>query len=239
MKLSLIIILLIHLISITATRYDCDQKGISCGCGFKNVDINEQSNNPEEAIPYSWSMMVSIQYDCTGNGDPHTHCCSGIILNDRHILTAARCFNSTLVNPDNMTIAASIHSLSQYCPTIRAVEKVFIHPDWTSTNEAMHNIAILRLAEPLNFSTDFILRQACFPSRMNSLVDIENNTPLAVVGWRVLSSSSENTDKVIQQMIVHRLDSNDSLCARSIDDDEVLFCAGRYGGLSNIFIYSM
>jgi secreted trypsin-like serine protease len=241
MKLSLIKIFLIYLISITlctATRYDCDQRGIPCGCGFKNVDINEQSNSPEEAIPLSWSMIVSIRYDCTANGDPYTHCCSGTILNDRHILTVGSCFNSTLL-PDNITIAASIHSLSQNCQTIRVVEQVSIHPDWTPTNRAMHNIAILHLAEPLDFSTDFILRQACLPSRMDTPVETEDNTTLVVVGWSVLSNSNDNTDRVLQQMVVHHFDSNDSLCARSADDNELLLCAERDGGLSNLFVYSI
>ncbi|CAF4428763.1 unnamed protein product, partial [Adineta steineri] len=71
-----------------AIRYDCDNRNRSCGCGFKNVEINEENNNPEEAIPYSWSMIVSIRYDCKQNGDPSTHCCSGTILNNRYVLTA-------------------------------------------------------------------------------------------------------------------------------------------------------
>jgi secreted trypsin-like serine protease len=241
MKLQLIKILAIQLVSITlciAIRYDCDKRNVTCGCAFKHVEINEENNNPEEAIPYSWSMVVSIRYDCNRNGDMSTHCCGGTILNDRYILTAARCFdptdNSSLLS-GNITIAASVHSLSQNCQTIRVVDDIFIHPNWTTMDEAMHNIAILRLAEPLDFHTDFIISPACFPSRMNTAVEIMPNTKLAVVGWSVFSNSGNNTDQVLQQLIVYPIDYNDSLCARSVGDSELLFCAGRDGGLSNLF----
>jgi V8-like Glu-specific endopeptidase len=237
MKLRLFEILVIHLISITlciTIRYDCDSRDISCGCGFKNVDINEESNYPAETIPYSWSMVVSIRYDCQQNGDSSTHCCGGTILNDRYILTAARCFdptdNSSLLS-GNITIAASIHSLSQNCQTIRVVDQIFIHPNWTSFDEAIHNLAILRLAEPLDFDTDFIIRQACFPSRVNTAVEIMENKTLAVVGWSVFDSAGNVTSQVLQQLIVYPNDDNDSLCARSVNDSKQLFCAGRHAGL--------
>jgi secreted trypsin-like serine protease len=184
-----------------AIRYDYNKRNISCGCDFKNVEINEENNSPEVAIPYSWSMMVSIRYNCHQNGDPLTHCCGDTILNDRYILTASRCFdptdNSALLS-GNITIAASIHSLSQNCQTIRIIDQLFIHPNWTSTDEAMHNIAILCLAEQLDFNTDLIIRSACFPCRMNTFVKIMDNTTLAVVGWSVFSNSDDNMDQVLQ-----------------------------------------
>ncbi|CAF1358256.1 unnamed protein product, partial [Adineta steineri] len=212
-----------------AIRYDCDNRNRSCGCGFKNVEINEENNNPEEAIPYSWSMIVSIRYDCKQNGDPSTHCCSGTILNNRYILTAAGCFNSTDNSSfvsDNITIAAGIHSLSQSCQTIRAVNDIFIHPNWTSTDEAMNNIAILRLDEPLDFKTDFILSSICFSSQMDTSVEIMPNSTLAIAGWNVFDNLDNNIDQVLKQLTVYPShDYNDSFCPRSVNESEFLFCA--------------
>jgi secreted trypsin-like serine protease len=232
MKLQLARILIIQFISITccvAIQYDCDNRNVSCGCGFKNVEIHEENNNTEDVIPHSWSMMVSIRYDCHETGDPSTHCCGGTILNDIYILTAASCFNSSdnssLVS-GNITIAAGIHNLSQKCQTIRVVDQIFIHPDWTPDDEAMHNIAILRLAEPLDFKIDYLIGPACFPSRMDN--SSEDNSTLTVIGWNI----SENSDRVLQQLVVYPIGYNDSHCAESVNGSTLLFCAGRQEGLS-------
>lgn len=238
MKLQFFIIYLINITLCMSLRYECDKEDISCGCGFKNVEINEQNNSTEDAIPYSWSMMVSIRYDCYQNGDPFTHCCSGTILSDRYILTGAGCFNSednsSLIS-GNITVAAGIHDLSQNCQTIRVVDKLFIHPNWTQSDEAMHNIAILRLAEPIDFKSDFIARKACSTFRMNTSEEIKDNTNLVVVGWNVLNNLNNSLNQILQQMSVYPNDFNNSICARSADDNKIFICAGNHGGLSNFF----
>ncbi|CAF1029212.1 unnamed protein product [Adineta ricciae] len=225
MEWRLKLILLVNVALCSAIRYECEKSNVSCGCAFKNVEVGDDL---EEAIPYSWSMMVSIRYDCRQNGNSSTHCCAGTILNERYILTAARCFdpaeNSSL-SAENITIAANIHRLSQNCPTIRTVERTFLHPNWSATNEALHNIAILRLAEPLDFQTDFTLSSACLPSQMNTSVEMISNTSLVVVGWSVLSNTEEN----LQQLTVYPIDFNDSMCSRASNDPKLSFCAGRYG----------
>lgn len=240
MKRLWIEILFLYLMSTTlciATRYDCDRRDISCGCGFKNVNFDEDRDHPVEAIPYSWSMMASIRYDCDGNGDPTTHCCVGTILNDRYILTTARCLqslNQSTLLSGNMTIAAGIHRLSQVCPSVRVVDQWVIHPDWTSSNEVMHDIALLRLAEPLDFYTDFIIRKACFPFPMSRSLEMTNGTDLVAVGWDALNQSGEDTDKVLQQVIVQPINSNDTSCATLVTDDQLFICVGRYGNRSNL-----
>ncbi len=109
---------------------------------------------------------------------------------------------------------------------------MYIHPDWTSPDDTVHDIAILRLTEPLDFKTDFIISQACLPSRMNSSVEMMGNTTSVVVGWNVLSNSTDNISEVLQQLSVYPIDYNDSLCAESVADRKLLFCVERYGGLA-------
>ena len=220
-----------------ATRYDCDRRDIPCGCGLTNVDVNENRDHPVEVIPYSWSMMASIRYDCHGNGDPTTHCCVGTILNDRYILTTARCLqslNQTTLLSGNLTIAAGIHRLSQVCPSVRVVNQWRIHPNWMSSNEVMHDIALLHLAEPLDFYTDLIIRKTCFPLPMSSSLEMQNHTDLVAVGWDALDPSSRDTDKVLQQMIVQPINSNDTSCERLVTDNQLFICVGRYGNRSNV-----
>lgn len=236
MKRLLIEISFLYLISATLClthQYNCDHGNISCGCGLKNVDLRDDNDHPVEAIPYSWSMMVSIRYDCLGNGDSTTHCCVGTILNDRYILTTARCLKSRLL-PGNITIAAGIHRLSQHSPSVRVVDQWFIHPNWTSNDAVIHDIALLRLAEPLNFHTDFIIRKTCFPFPMNTALPMKNRTNLVAVGWSAWNQSNDNINKVVQQMNVHVMNSSDAFCARSVANDQLFICTGRYADQANV-----
>jgi hypothetical protein len=58
---------------IPLTTYQCNRDEVQCGCGRRNVQFSQSHDN--EAVPYSWSMIVSIRL----NGE-NKHLCSGTIL---------------------------------------------------------------------------------------------------------------------------------------------------------------
>ena len=193
MEVSLRTILLIQLVSFSVTlRYECDQRNVSCGCGFKSAEINSTSVGLERAIPYSWSMLVSVRID-------GTHRCTGTLLSDLHVLTAASCFSPN--ESRNVTIAAGIHRLDQPCQTVRRVDQLNIHPNWSIADGLGNNLALLRLAAPLEFKKEVLISAACLPSTT------ESNATLAVVGW------NHPAEQVLQQMFVYASDSNESECA--------------------------
>ena len=224
MKVVLRLFLFTALVGISAAlRYECDQRNVSCGCGFKNTEINLDSATIGSAIPYSWSMVVSIRFDCRGINDPHTHCCTGTLLNDLYVLTAASCFppneNISVVSR-NVTIVAGVHRLDQQCQTVRRIDRISIHPNWTNGPGRLgQNMALLRLADSLDFDMEVLISPTCLPSITNT------NTTLALVGW------NHPEEQVLQQMSVYATESNGSECARETNSSDArVLCVHRAEG---------
>ncbi|CAM4814297.1 unnamed protein product [Rotaria magnacalcarata] len=219
--------------------YRCSKNNTLCGCGFNNVALTTtRIVGGEEAIPYSWSMIVSLRYDCLNNGNFTTHCCGGTILNSYYILTAAHCvdkINLSSVLSQNITIAAGIHNLTEINQTIRRVDQIFIHSEYAGQQDLFKNdIAILHLSEPLDLDTNPFITQTCRPLRMNSSENImaypSNGSRLAVVGWSAANRPANIIPQLLQQLYIRTIHHNDSTCARSIGHVTVQFCGGVYDG---------
>jgi secreted trypsin-like serine protease len=144
-------ILLLFLIGIffgQAKEFKCDTK-LSCGCSKTNVEFSEHIVNSEQSIPYSWSMIVSIQYDFLNDGNSYTHICEGTILTDSFILTSANCVEKILkyVKENKISILTDISQRSK-------IDEIFIHPKWNSSfNQYENDIALLHLSQPLTSIT--------------------------------------------------------------------------------------
>jgi hypothetical protein len=227
---SLLLLVSINVL-IDAEHFKCNKK-LSCGCGKSNVEINARIINGEEAVPYSWSMIISLRYDFLDNGNSFTHVCGGTILTDSYILTAASCFDR--INGDvklaNITIAAGIHKRSQPRQIIRDVDEIIIHPNWTDQrNRYEHDIALLHLSEPLDFQMNPFLTRTCLPLQLNTSETLMKYPPvgtsLAVVGWGRSVFYGDDSD-ILRQTIVSLIEHNDAKCADIVTDPNSQFCAG-------------
>ena len=179
-------------------------------------------------------MIVSIQYR-SSNG----HFCGGSILDDSHILTAAHCVDS--VSSDELRIAAGIYSLTETFPTIRSVDAIYIHPNWSSTSrERRNDIALLHLSEPLDFANDRFVRRTCVPDSQSTTSLVEypaNRTRLAVIGWGTTrSGDSDSAPDLLQQAEVFLIHHTDPTCSRSLYDVEKQFCAALDEGGKGEFV---
>ncbi|CAF4369257.1 unnamed protein product [Rotaria socialis] len=233
-----ILLLVFIWVPFVTSYYECNQRLVLCGCGLKNVEMNVHIANGEDAVPHSWPMIVSLRYDCLNNGNVSTHCCSGTILSDSYILTAAHCvenINESSLLLGKITIATGIYSRSQQCQTIRKVDQIFIHPNWTAhVNGFRNDIAILHLTESLDFSTNLLIARTCLPSQSNSTNDITkyppSNSSLVVIGWNFRTTLNSTARDILQQATLISIHHNHSSCAASINHIETQFCAGRYEG---------
>ncbi|CAF3640962.1 unnamed protein product [Rotaria socialis] len=233
-----ILLLVFIWVPFVTSYYECNQRLVLCGCGLKNVEMNVHIANGEDAVPHSWPMIVSLRYDCLNNGNVSTHCCSGTILSDSYILTAAHCvenMNESSLLLGKITIATGIYSRSQQCQTIRKVDQIFIHPNWTAhVNGFRNDIAILHLTESLDFSTNLLIARTCLPSQSNSTNDITkyppSNSSLVVIGWNFRTTLNSTARDILQQATLISIHHNHSSCAASINHIETQFCAGRYEG---------
>ncbi|CAF3960025.1 unnamed protein product [Rotaria sp. Silwood1] len=218
--------------------YECIQEALSCGCGYHDVVINPLYVDGEEAIPFSWSMIVSLRYNCSQNGSSIHHCCSGTIITDSYILTAAHCVNRLQNSSlENVTIAAGIHQLSDERPIIRNVDKIFIHPNYLEmADNLIHDIAIVHLSEPLDLGMNLYLARTCRPPRLERPEDAmdypSNGTTLIVTGWDHFSDGNDVLDE-LQQVTIYSIHHNQSTCANTIHNNLMQFCAGIYDSSNN------
>ena len=164
------------------------------------------------------------------------HYCGRSILSESFILTAAHCddnFSPGAVAGIN--IVAGIHYLSERNPVIRQVDQIYIlHPNWSRDNPLLSNeIALLHLAEPLNFSAHPFLTRTCLP-RMDSSKDVTKypptNTTLVAIGWGLQLEDNILPPQMLQQVTLHALPHTYLPCRDAIKDVPVQFCAALYEG---------
>jgi secreted trypsin-like serine protease len=223
-------IVLVLLLTSTASSvtYDCDNQAARCGCGYYDVVTNSRIVGGEEAYIYSWSMIVSMQDRST-----NTHFCGGSILSDSYILTAAHCVHNE--TPDGIRIAAGIYNLTESSPTIRHVDAIYIHPDWSSSSGDYRNdIALLHISEPFDFVNDPLVHRTCVPDIQSPANLVEypaNRTRLAIVGWGdTIMGDGSSAPQNLQQTEVFLIHHTDPICNRSLYDIEKQFCAALYEG---------
>ncbi len=136
-----------------------------------------------------------------------------------------KCVSNPIKSHD-ITIAAGIHSLSQYIPPIRTVAQVFIPEDYKNDATHFHDIAILRLEYPLELKTQPTFSKTCLSNirPFNSLDDVS----LVSVGW-LHSIVEENAPNTLQQVSIKSISNSNSACFNSIYDDTYQFCSGLMG----------
>jgi secreted trypsin-like serine protease len=185
----------------------------------------------KDSLQYSWSMVVSIRYDCHCKDDLTTHCCSGIIVSESYILTTADCIDNFR---NDITIAAGIYNRTESEQIIRKVDQIIIHPNWTNDRDTIkYNIALLHLSNPLDFTVNKHITRACSLTYLNLSEDVlkylSDNSRLWVLEW---NSTGKNVDDItsanLQQTELSLVSHNDPICNGLIYDAEQQFCARFY-----------
>ena len=214
----------------TPVFYQCDRNS-TCGCGSTPVVLTpSRIVGGEEALDYSWPMVVSLRFR---NADEHD--CGGTILSESYILTAAHClrgYESGLVS--DVTIAAGMTNLLDWKQIQRSVDRVYLHPRYSSFfGNYRNDIAVLHLNQSLPIESTLFLTKSCIhrvdPPALGSQY-IKNGTRLTVIGWGTTQSGVSYTPDTLRQVELFAIDNEEPGCARSIQDPELQFCAGLVEG---------
>jgi secreted trypsin-like serine protease len=208
--------------------YRCFQNKFQCGCGRRNVVLSPSALvRSENALPYSWSMIVSIRI-----GTNNQHICSGTILEDSYILTAAHCLKNR--SSKDITIEAGMYYRSENGAIIRQVDHIYIHPNYAvHSNLYMNDIAILHVSLPFDIDDDRNISRTCLPSinsqSMNAKKYLSNGTRLAISGWDITHMLRFPRSQILQQAEIYVIGGKNSNCSVSDNERQLQFCAGRYG----------
>jgi secreted trypsin-like serine protease len=183
-------------------------------------------------------MIVSIRI-----GGNNQHLCSGTILQDSYILTAAHCLTNRSLQ--EITIEAGMYYRSESDAKIRQVDRIYIHPNYTvQSNIYVNDIAILHLSLPLDTDYDQNTPRTCLPSNNNQPINtikyLSDGTRLVIAGWDITNPSGVPRPQILQQAEVYVIDGNNLDQSVSGNQHRHQFYAGRYGNdAGNILMFKI
>ncbi len=184
----------------------------------------------EDVVENSWSMIVSLRLNGT-----ESHRCGGTILSTSYVLTAAHCLRQiSTADPAGITIAAGMTNRSDPLQIVRHVDRVYMHPNYTSIpGDTRHDIALLHIDQPFLFESNSNVSKICVhridpPLATNQYP--KSGTPLSIIGWGTLHSGDSSIPEILQQVQVFAIDNEAPICLNSINNTEIQFCAGLLEG---------
>jgi secreted trypsin-like serine protease len=215
---------------VSSVFYSCDRNA-DCGCSKTNADLNKIVGG-ESAVDSSWGWAVSLRRISTNE-----HFCGGAIISPLHIITAAHCLKSFLDIPRNVKVVVGINRLNDTRSSMaqeRSIVRAFSHPAFDDDSNA-NDIAILRLNQSLNISNEKGTARLCLAHVIPT--NTANNYPipdssLIGIGWGLLKSEDETipSDQHLQQVTLKAISAEHRMCATSLNNRQLQFCAGVIGG---------
>jgi hypothetical protein len=150
------------------------------------------------------------------------HHCGTVILTERFVITAAHCTYGR--NSSQLTICAGNHRLSETCRQKRNIDRIIQHPNYIHVG-LKNDIALLRLATPLNMS-DPAVRRVCLPHRSVDPYDYPPaGTNVIAIGWGRLSTQGPLSDE-LNQVTFNVLDASTDKCYYA-EDSRTQLCASE------------
>ncbi|XP_054422116.1 plasma kallikrein [Pteronotus mesoamericanus] len=168
-----------------------------------------------------WPWQVSLQVKLTAQ----KHVCGGSIIGDRWVLTAAHCFNG-LSYSDIWRIYGGILNLSEITneTSFSQIKEIIIHQNY-SISENTHDIALIKLEAPLNY-TEF-QKPICLPSKEDTNMIYTN---CWVTGWGFTKEKGE-IQNILQKVKIPLITNEE--CQKRYRDYEItkqMICAGYKEG---------
>ena len=111
------------------------------------------------------------------------------MISDRYVLTAAHCVSDSdtlkAKDPKHLGIGYGneVNLIDIYNHGRVKIDKIFVHPLYNvSTKDTTHDIAIVRLEEPINFDSENTVRPACLLQE-NLNEKMKNYGHVTGTGW--------------------------------------------------------
>ncbi|XP_040079101.1 ovochymase-2-like [Ixodes scapularis] len=135
------------------------------------------------------ALQISLRRELPLVNADGDHTCSGSIIGEQYVLTAAHCVGGPSASPSKFRVIVGEQNVHQKDDTeeSRKVESITTHPNWDSKT-LNYDYAILKLNAPLNFTGRHRhMMPICLPQKDQSF---EGQTCTAS-GWGLARNGSE------------------------------------------------
>ncbi|XP_052280967.1 cubilin-like [Dreissena polymorpha] len=212
------------------------EKRASCANDMSTLIVCMDSGCGQKADKHRKKRVVGGSVSSTGQWPwiiglrvgPGIVNCGGTIISRHWVLTAGHCVKDFLFSPQELSIVAGSHDLSDVTGQVRHVAEVIIHPDYNFIYS--DDIALLRLQRPLDFSDD--VNAACLPWDGRQFSPSSNCYVVGYGVWNVENYYTTLAPRYLRHVrtkIVHS-DMCTELYSYKTYIKDTMMCAGYTGG---------
>ncbi|XP_018563286.1 chymotrypsin-1-like [Anoplophora glabripennis] len=161
-------------------------------CQAAPGDVDSRIVNGTDTDIKDHPYMISLQLD-------GSHWCGGSIIDKYNILTAAHCFEDmdihTKLNISRFTVLAGTTSITKNDRWLMSVERAFIHESFIDDMPFSNDIALVHLAEPLEFNEN--VQPIQLPKAFEPIPELST---AVLTGWGLNSSTNGDLQETLQEV---------------------------------------
>ncbi|CAF0730459.1 unnamed protein product [Didymodactylos carnosus] len=208
---------------------DCIPSSTTCGCS-KVAPIFSRIVGGYTARAHSWPWIVSIRESVSSSlASPGAAICGGVLITNKHILTAAHCFYGVSESQYSKFFfvvgATYINDTNNVRLTAKSIR---LHEYYDDTSK-LNDIAIIELRSAVDFN-DSNIGSICLPIHVQNPAGYPSADMLTVaIGWGTLTEKG-SVSYTLQQVELPVVASTSRYCYNQTTDNDSQFCAGFISG---------
>ncbi|XP_029838017.2 chymotrypsin-like protease CTRL-1 [Ixodes scapularis] len=192
-------------------------------CGVQQIqpvlDPEDRVVGGAKAVPGSWPWHAQLRV--------YRDYCSGVLISDRHVLTAAHCAEHLRPRTLRVHLGAHLRSAPVKGQVFLHVKEICVHPgyDGKSATYMVPDIAIIELVEKVNMTTT--IQPACLPK---SGEDLPEGSKLYATGWGDVEGMGRVRSEELKQTMIESIPIDSCIKRWGMASHPDVFCAAHDHG---------
>ncbi|CAN7976061.1 unnamed protein product [Ixodes persulcatus] len=192
-------------------------------CGVQQIqpvlDTEDRIVGGAKAVPGSWPWHAQLRV--------FEDYCSGVLISDRHVLTAAHCVEHMRASKLRVLLGAHLRSTPVQGQVLLRVKEICVHPGYDANlpTSMVPDIAIIQLAKKVNMTTT--IQPVCLPKNGEELPE---GSKLYATGWGDVKGMGKGMSEELKQTMIKSIPIDSCLKRWTWRVIPELFCAAHDHG---------